>query len=609
MPAGVAYGIALFAHVVVRTFKDASLRREVARTVMGPLLVTLAISVLLAFVVRRIPMVRLDDDLLPRVVWEKNAATLTLVFAWLVEWAVAGVWPRAGEVRDRLVQHMGVPHEPVRVRPFDEVRHRARTLAPMLVVSVAWTFALLAAANLGLRALASHASDAERLLVTGALAALLVILPALPLVGTWVWFVADRVGRSREPALRARTVLEAHPGEVLGLALCLLPGVLPLTHVLWRPFVPACAALLRATRVDADMPLPDRLRADPLADLLDQLRTGVGLLRGAHAGPPPREGRIVRALWAASLVMVALRKALTDPAVRARTRRVLGAQLVAFVALSALCLWLFGLDLDDKDARVLGGNIKISFGKTVAAALFSLLHITEAIVIALSREHHDAISADAARALGVPPDDDVANPRVRFDGAWAWRRFKRRAQGVAILVASALPWVVLALFVTLPIVKLLEDAVVVGWFLRVFVDAITNAVVLVLGLYWAAVFLVGKTGHAWTQPTDREPFFLEGIARVAAKYPRAAWPLALYLWVVRRTLGAVPRPAALMERMSAEAVGLALVRFTCVIPGVYLVLRPFFPVGATLLLQQRAPECLPALPAHDPIEPASGHAP
>jgi hypothetical protein len=608
--AGFGFGVAVFAHVVVRGLGDLEVRRRLWREAGAQIAIVVAAAIAVAVMVDKVPVVRLGRDLLPRIVWERNDATIVLCASLVFGWIVSSAWPPGGGVLERMGEVLGPE---VRTAKVGGARlHQLRTLGPLLLVSLVWTVALLGAAWVGLQALSTRASDPARLALTAVVAGFVVILPALPLLGVWAWHIADRIGRAHEPALRARDVLEKHPGEVLGLALCALPGALPVTQLLWRPFSASAASLMRRLRVDGDLPLPDGLKADPIADLRTQLALGLALVRTGTTSEPPRGGRVLQLLWAPALITAAARAALSDPVDGKRARRTLALQWVAFVAVSALWLALFGFDIEDEELRWGRATFTVGFGSSFMVALFSLLHLSEAIVIALTREHHDAIGARAARLLGVPPDEDVPDPRVRLDRAWLWRRFKRRAQGAVILVASALPWVVVAFLVTVPVVKLLEDAVIVGWFLRVFVGAVGDAVVLCFALYWGAVFLIGKTSHAWSVATTREPFFIERLAHLAARNPRAAWPVAVYLWVVRKTLGVVPRPAALMERMPYAAIGLALVRVTCVIPGVYLVLRPFLPVGATLLLKHRAPEALvaaaaqAALPAPD-ASAASGH--
>jgi hypothetical protein len=239
--------------------------------------------------------------------------------------------------------------------------------------------------------------------------------------------------------------------------------------------------------------------------------------------------------------------------------------------------------------------------RAFAASRYGTLSIDQWIVIALWREHHDALSHDVAVLVGVPSDvyaDGAAvdvKPRVRLDVDWLIDAFKRRARGALIVFLTLTP---LAFALSLALGPLLHAALG-GLHHDELADAalasIPNLVAFVGGAYWLAVFTIGKSGHAFRDSVDGDPFFLRVLDRIVRKAPRLFAPLGFYARAVRRVLGVVGRPAYVTEAAPWEACGLVLCRVLLSVPAVYTIIRPLLPVASTVIIGVRSPDTLTGL--------------
>jgi hypothetical protein len=282
---------------------------------------------------------------------------------------------------------------------------------------------------------------------------------------------------------------------------------------------------------------------------------------------PPR-GQVARRVVHGVLVVGAIMGvALQDPGLRGTFRRVVRNQ--ALVTL--LVTLAFTVGLDALPERVDDGNLHVKIDRGSGGwwgLLYGVLCVVEWVVIALSRDFHDEISRVASLAVGVPPEDPPLQPRVRVDLRWGWRKLKRRIHGALIFILG-LPMLALALLV--PVAgDVLYSLAVAGW-----------------GFYWVCVFTVGRTAFAWVDQDPREPWFLALWTALQARTSLLRWWLPrVFLRWWRYVTGVAMRPAALLERIPWEAAGLGLVRLAGGVPVLYLLIRPFIPVAAALLLKQ-----------------------
>jgi hypothetical protein len=300
-----------------------------------------------------------------------------------------------------------------------------------------------------------------------------------------------------------------------------------------------------------------------------EIRAGVALLRGSELRFPGEGAWFRRLAWGAALVVGTVRALLSNPVSRARYLRVVGVQLTVTVLAG---LWYVDF-FDELPAfyEVRDGTFRFSFsrGTALISSLYGTLCMVEWMVIALSRDFHDELSRMASALVGVPPEDSPCVPRIRLDVRWLMTKLRRRLRGLAIF-ACGLPLIGMCAMV--PVIgDVLQWVAFAGW-----------------GLYWLAVFTVGRTAYAWAEPATLEPWYLRGAAAAVQSTPVLRWWLPTrFLAFWRRVTGTVTRPARLVEQMPFEAVGLALMRVLGGIPGVYLFLRPAMPVAAARALLER----------------------
>ncbi len=294
--------------------------------------------------------------------------------------------------------------------------------------------------------------------------------------------------------------------------------------------------------------------------------------------------------------------AVRDGELKQPTLRVLVAQ--ACVAALLGVLWLAGADRASRGAEValrdaLSGveGAKVQFGFTLetpvefVAAFVGALALTEWLVIALSREWHDLISVWVSQRAGVPPDEEIAVARVRLNARWVWMKTKRRVQSVFVTLASVLPLLALGVPVWLTLAAV-NDALA---------GAVITGLVTLVFWYWVSVIALGKTSWAWRADVDVDPVYLRALDRVG-RATWLLWPFRVWAWALRKAMALVVRPARLLEHCAWEAFGLGAARVIMSVPLADIVVRPFFPVAATLVLQARAPHVFatPAPPSTSP---------
>jgi len=201
------------------------------------------------------------------------------------------------------------------------------------------------------------------------------------------------------------------------------------------------------------------------------------------------------------------------------------------------------------------------------AALFTALQVAQWIIIALSRDYHDAIGRDLSLRSGVPPEDAPLSPRVRLDMPWLRKKMQRRWRSL------------LAFSLGMPLM----------WFVRwlpVFGAAAFSLLVSVWGAWWFIVFTASKSARAWEVPNPRPPWFLRGLDWLAERVPLLRWgPLSTYRSLMARSTEYVYSPAATAERLPWAFTGLALARALAAVPLAKCFLRPLMPVAAAHLLE------------------------
>ena len=87
---------------------DAPLRRSMQRDIALQVMVTVAVAAAVSLLLSRVPIVELNDALLPQLVWQTNRVTIVLFVAFVVEWCVAALWPaREEQDAQRLAPSLG----------------------------------------------------------------------------------------------------------------------------------------------------------------------------------------------------------------------------------------------------------------------------------------------------------------------------------------------------------------------------------------------------------------------------------------------------------------------------------------------------------------------
>jgi hypothetical protein len=290
--------------------------------------------------------------------------------------------------------------------------------------------------------------------------------------------------------------------------------------------------------------------------------------RAARFEPPPLGARLQRFGYGLALPFALARATLRDPAARRRYLRVVGAQVGLTLGLGVL-LTLMSSEaasaFDPEDHPNV--HIKIAAAAGLWSVLYAMISGVEWAVIAVSRDYHAAVARDAAILTGLAPEDDEKAPRLRIDFKWLRKRFRDKIRGTFVF-ASLVPFLGMVSWIP-----------VIGPYL--------SAVLLTLwGVYWSGVFAAAKTAHGWKdEALAPDPIFLRGWDRVTGALPGAVrWAPLTYGRIVRRSTKSLFAPASRLEARPWELTGLSLARTLRHVPGLYLVMRPFYGVAAAHVL-------------------------
>lgn len=221
------------------------------------------------------------------------------------------------------------------------------------------------------------------------------------------------------------------------------------------------------------------------------------------------------------------------------------------------------------------------------AAVFATLQLIQWVVIALSRDYHDAISRDASLLTAVEPEDEPLTPRIRVDVPWMQKKLTRRVRGF---------WVFL---VGLPALVLLAAPLC-------FAANLLTVFISVWSAYWLVVFTAGKSGRAWEDSSEREPWPLRAWTWMTTRVPGLRWGLLQgygRFWAASSRT--VFSPALEMEKQPWAFGGLAVIRALAMLPLLKCFLRPLIPVAAAHLIAAQRATVTPALPTEVPAQPAA----
>ena len=217
-------------------------------------------------------------------------------------------------------------------------------------------------------------------------------------------------------------------------------------------------------------------------------------------------------------------------------------------------------------------------------ALFATLQILQWVVIALSRDFHDAISRDASLLTKVEPEDGPITPRIRLDLAWVGKKISRRVRAFTVFLAG------------LPVIFMFTAP----WRYR---DELWAVLVPLWSAYWLVVFTASKTARSWENTSERAPWFLRGWTWLTTKVPGFRWGfLQRYGRFWENRTRDVFSPAIELEKQPWAFAGLAVIRALAILPLAKCFLRPLIPVAAAHLVEaQRA--SAPAAPTEQSAPP------
>jgi hypothetical protein len=223
-------------------------------------------------------------------------------------------------------------------------------------------------------------------------------------------------------------------------------------------------------------------------------------------------------------------------------------------------------------------------------ALFATLQIIQWIVIALSRDYHDAISRDASLLTAIEPEDGPRTPSIRVDLKWMGKKFQRRVRAFLILLTG----IPVFIMFTAPF-RLMNELVPVLFSLW--------------SVYWLLVFTASKTARAWKDTSGRSPWFLRGWTWLTTKVPGFRWGfLQAYGRFWDKRTREVFSPAVEFEKQPWAFAGLSVIRVLAILPVVKCFLRPLIPVAAAHLMRAQQASAPPA-PTEQPAPLAQPTAP
>jgi len=225
-------------------------------------------------------------------------------------------------------------------------------------------------------------------------------------------------------------------------------------------------------------------------------------------------------------------------------------------------------------------------------ALFATLQVIQWIVIALSRDYHDAISRDASLLTAIDPEDGPRTPSIRVDLKWMGKKFQRRVRAFLILLTG----IPIFIMFTAPFSAM---------------DELLPVLFSLWSVYWLMVFTASKTAQAWEDTSGRAPWFLRGWTWLTTKVPGFRWGfLQAYGRFWSNRTREVFSPAVEFEKQPWAFAGLSVIRVLAILPVAKCFLRPLIPVAAAHLVraqQASAPAQQPA-PSEQPAAPTSNAA-
>ena len=228
------------------------------------------------------------------------------------------------------------------------------------------------------------------------------------------------------------------------------------------------------------------------------------------------------------------------------------------------------------------------------AALFAALQLAQWVVIALSRDYHDAISRQASLLTGLEPEEEDVPPRVRVNFIWLRKKLKRRWRAFMLLMAG----VPAALVLTVPFVcgyRTVFSVLFTAW-----------------SAWWWVVFTAAKSSRAWEPGAApvRQPWFLRAWTWLTTRVPGLRWvALQRYGAQWSRRTEEVFAPIASTERHPWAFAGLAVVRFIGSFPPMKFFVRPLIPVASAHLLADDVAAAKKAHDAEGKAEPPPGGVP
>ena len=203
------------------------------------------------------------------------------------------------------------------------------------------------------------------------------------------------------------------------------------------------------------------------------------------------------------------------------------------------------------------------------AAIYASLATAQTVVLALSRDFHDALSRELSLLVHVAPEDPPMRPKVRLDLPWVRRKAKRRA------------WFFLGLMPGTALIYLVTRFVP-------FQDKVFSVLTAVWAAYWWMVMTAGQSARAWSPPeTTPRPWYLRAwfTATESIFFLRVfRWWGQIWERFARRFYG----PSERVEEQPLEFAGLGLSRAVLLVPVLKLLFRPVFPVCAARLLVEHA---------------------
>nr|WP_226993956.1 hypothetical protein [Myxococcus hansupus] len=228
------------------------------------------------------------------------------------------------------------------------------------------------------------------------------------------------------------------------------------------------------------------------------------------------------------------------------------------------------------------------------AALFAALQLAQWVIIALSRDYHDAISRKASLLTGLEPEEDDFPPRVRLNFLWLRKKLKRRWRAFLLLMVGVPALVVLAV----PFMCASRYAFYVlftAW-----------------STWWWVVFTAAKSSRAWEPAAGaaRPPWFLRVWTFLTTRMPGLRWgALQRYGASWGQRTQEVFAPISSTERHPWMFAGLATVRFLGSFPPMKFFVRPLIPVASAHLLVADVEAAKAALPPQGQAEPPAGEVP